>query len=56
MKKIFSSCKNAVNWYLNALVETSAMCPSCMVPPVSAMYMYRTTEKVFENKHHSKAA
>jgi hypothetical protein len=55
MKKIFSSFKNAVNWYFNALAATSAMCPSCMIPPIGVVYMDKVRRETFSNKH-SKAA
>lgn len=55
MKKIFNCCKNAVKWYLDALAKTSAMCPSCMLPPSGAAYICRINEEIYANKR-SKAA
>ena len=55
MKKIFSGFKNAVKWYFDALATTSAMCPSCMIPPIGSVYMDKTRKQIFSNKH-SKAA
>lgn len=54
MKKIFSSFKKAVNWYFDALMETSAMCPSCMIPPNGHICIY--DGELHYNKHSRKAA
>lgn len=56
MKKIFSSFKNAVKWYFNALATTSAMCPSCMIPPIGVVYMGKMRKQTDINNKHSKAA
>ena len=56
MKKIFSSFKNAVKWYFNALATTSAMCPSCMIPPIGVVYMDKMRKQTDINNKHSKAA
>lgn len=44
MRKIFSNLKKAVKWYMNAIVETNAMCPSCMFPVNGSMYLYADKE------------
>lgn len=55
MRKIFSSFKKAAKWYMNAMVETSAMCPSCMIPANAYLYMDKMNKKETNNKR-SKAA
>lgn len=54
MRKIFSSFKKAAKWYMNAMVETSAMCPSCMIPANAFVYMDKMNKK--EVNKRSKAA
>lgn len=41
MKKIVNGIKKGLNWYLNALVNTGAMCPSGMIPADGMVFLYK---------------